>query len=354
MALKKFSLTVNGALVSGTNANFPAYLSLAVMPAGFWGTVTSSGGDIRCYSDSALTTQIPREVYACDTAGKTGEVYIKVTSLTTTSVIYLTVDGTSTEPAAGSSFGRNATWTSYIAVQHLGTSLTDSTGNGNNGTNTGTTVVTGLNGSARQVNGTSSQFVDFGASWNTNGGVFTLSTLINFDDFTTGANGNEVLVIQKREGGASDGTWQLGYRNVSASSFASAVNLAAIGNTGSFGSKISNTASLVASTWYVLNMFVNFTATSVSAIDKNGSSLGLALDGTFASVGTNASTTRLGWSSNSTASFKGINDELRMFSGLKNANWLTTESNNLLNGSTFWTVADLSNNSGFFFAAAAF
>lgn len=353
MALKKFSLTVNGALVSGTNANFPAYLNLAVMPASFWATVTSTGGDIRCYSDSALTTQLPREVYACDTTGKTGEVHIKVTSLTTSSIVYLTVDGTSTEPAAGSSFGRNATWTSYVAVQHLGASFTDSTGNGNNGTNTGTTAVTGLTGSARHVDGTSSQFVDFGAAWNDNAGVFTLSVLINFDDFTTGANGNEILVAQKREGGAGDGTWQLGYRNVSASPFPSAVNLAAIGNTGSFGSKISNAASLATGTWYVLNMFVNFITGSVSAIDKNGVSLGLAADGTFASVGTNASTTRLGWSSNSTASFKGIADELRMFAGLKNANWLTTESNNLLNGSTFWTVTDLSNNSGFFFAAAA-
>ena len=58
----------------------------------------------------------------------------------------------------------------FVMVQHMGESLVDSTGNGNDGTNYGTTVVDGLNGKARSFNGTSQYVklpnITLGNNWN--------------------------------------------------------------------------------------------------------------------------------------------------------------------------------------------
>jgi hypothetical protein len=113
-----FSLTVNASKVAATLTDYPAYVDLADMPASFWAEVTNGGGDIRVYSDSGLTTELAREVVSCDTAVDTGEMHVKVPSLTTSSVIYVTVDGTSTEPAAGATYGSQAVWSDYILVVH--------------------------------------------------------------------------------------------------------------------------------------------------------------------------------------------------------------------------------------------
>ena len=128
MAISKYKLQVNSSKVSWTHTDYPAYVDLWNMPASFWSKVSNGGWDIRCYSDEALTTELAREVVSCDTATDTGELHVK-TGLSTSTEIYITVDGTSTEPATSSTYGKNNVWSDYICVLHLQNSGEDSAGN---------------------------------------------------------------------------------------------------------------------------------------------------------------------------------------------------------------------------------
>ena len=119
---------------SSTLTDFPVYVDLSTITGDFWSTVTNGGGDIRCYASDG-TTQLPREVVSCDTSTNTGELHVKITlSSSTWTEIQIHADGSSTEPAVTSTYGRNAVWSDYDFVSHLDGanvgSLSDSTGNG--------------------------------------------------------------------------------------------------------------------------------------------------------------------------------------------------------------------------------
>src|SRR5690606_376653 len=108
--------------------------------------------DIRVYSDEAKTTELAREVVSCDTGTETGELHVKIPSLTTSTVIYIDVDGSRTEPAADSTYGSEAVWSDYEFVSHDG-GITDSTGT-HTPTNSGaTTGVSGKLGDAVSLDG---------------------------------------------------------------------------------------------------------------------------------------------------------------------------------------------------------
>jgi len=126
--------------VAADLTDFPIYVDLANMPSSFWSVVANGGGDIRVYK-SDDTTQLPREVVSCDTSGQTGEMHIKYTGTLSSTVdteIHIYADGTSSEPSVSSTYGRNAVWSDYKGVWHLGEAVNnnaggylDSTGNGN-------------------------------------------------------------------------------------------------------------------------------------------------------------------------------------------------------------------------------
>ena len=72
----------------------------------------------------------------------------------------------------------------FVMVQHMGESLVDSTGNGNDGTNYGTTVVDGLNGKARSFDG--NDIVAISSFWNTTGtSVISIQKLVKTSDAST-------------------------------------------------------------------------------------------------------------------------------------------------------------------------
>lgn len=122
--------------ITPTAVNGVLYFSLANAPASFWTHVRSDGGDIRVTTSDGIT-QVAREVVNFSVVGQTGDLFL-ATSGSTFFYVYYGNSG-ATEPAVGSTYGRNNVWSSYEAVWHLnetsGTTVTDSTGNSsNNGT----------------------------------------------------------------------------------------------------------------------------------------------------------------------------------------------------------------------------
>jgi hypothetical protein len=129
------NVTIDNTQVAADLTDYPVYVDLSLLPASFWSTVASGGGDIRCYKSDG-TTELAREVVSCDTTAETGELHLLYSGTLSSSVdtvIQIHADGTSSDYAVGATYGRNAVWSDYAAVYHgdgdPSSTLTDSTGN---------------------------------------------------------------------------------------------------------------------------------------------------------------------------------------------------------------------------------
>jgi len=318
-----FSLTVTSGDVASTLTDYPAYIDLAQMPAGFWSVVANGGGDIRCYSDEAKTTELAREVVACDTSTDTGELHIKIPSLTTSTVIYIDVDGARSDYAVTDTYGRNAVWSDYAGVWHPGGG-TDSTGNGRTlAGNGGVTIggITGNIGTATDFDG-SNDYVRVGS------GIpslsdFTMQKWINPDIynremyfFSTNYNADNSLIFF--------------------SELNSPHPLSAIIDGNLYTASFS--AVLTTSTWQMLHL------------RRDGSSGSFLLDGT--TVHTFTSTTQaidtgvfeIGWAPTRNKAgvyLDGKVSEVRLRGSALSDNWITTEYNNQSDVTGFWTIAEI-------------
>jgi hypothetical protein len=129
------TLTVASGTVLSDLTDFPVYVDLADLPAGFWSAVTSDGGNIRV---SQGGTDLPVDVVAIDTGADTGYIFFKDTILTGSNNVY-TIEARSgaTMAAVTDPLGRNAVWTAYHRVL-MGAAAVDRTGSG--------TTITLING----------------------------------------------------------------------------------------------------------------------------------------------------------------------------------------------------------------
>src|SRR6185503_6949856 len=118
----RVAVTVQHGQVGGALTDFPVYVDLSDMPAGFWSAVNSDCGDIRV-TESDGTTEVPREVAACNTGGDTGELYFKAPALSSSSdstfYIYYGDSGAS-DYATSATYGAQNVWTNgYKSVYHF-------------------------------------------------------------------------------------------------------------------------------------------------------------------------------------------------------------------------------------------
>ena len=331
-----YSLTVNASKVAATLTDYPAYVDLADMPASFWAGVTSGGGDIRVYSDSGLTTELAREVVSCDTTGETGEMHVKVSSLTTSSVIYLTIDGTSADYAVTDTYGRDAVWSDYISVYHFEgsagtagkvenatgdtslnatenaspTSTTGKLGSTDGGYDfTGSTVgVTVADDAAMEVADVTTQSwlkttdTAYSALWarydSASARVFRVLTINNDLWSVYYLSDNSNTGIPKSAGTINNGAWRMIH----------AVSNVASGDVRQY-----------------IDGSVDGTATSTTGVLQQGHNVTLKIG--------------LG-NAQETNGVDGQFDEFRMRSGQLSANWITTEYNNQSDVATFWTIAE--------------
>jgi len=95
------------------------------------------GGDIRLFK-SDDTTELAREIVSFSVSAETGEIHYKYAGTLSSSVdtdIHVYADGSSSDYAVGTTYGRNAVWPDYAGVYHFnegsGTNLVDSTGTEN-------------------------------------------------------------------------------------------------------------------------------------------------------------------------------------------------------------------------------
>lgn len=101
------------------------YFNLADAPAAFWTHVRSDGGDVRVVKQD--WTPVPREIVGFDAGAKVGSLWIKGDSATSFWITY--GNAAWTEPAAGATYGKSATWESALKLVLHGQNFADSTSN---------------------------------------------------------------------------------------------------------------------------------------------------------------------------------------------------------------------------------
>jgi len=326
-----FTATVTSGDVAATLTNYPAYIDLSEMPASFWSTVVNGGGDIRVYSDAGLTTEMAREVVSCDTSDDTGELHTLVASLTTSTVLYITVDGTSSEPAAGSTYGSEAVWADYSAVWHLSMASgnsPDSTGNSNTGTSNGNPV---YGDTTFFADGVDLDGNDYFSSADSNEldltGAFTVSTWAKHD-----GTGDSEYLVSKGEGFVSlTQSLALFYKVNSGS-------LRTILRTGGGVQNLITGSTNVGTSAYMAHFTKN--GSNELNLYLNGASDATTVSGATQSP-SDTTSLAVGAFNTGASGVDGQMCETRVLKGTGlSANWIETEYNNQSDVAGFWTIAE--------------
>ncbi len=332
MAFSYYSpLTFNHAQIPSSQSNFPALISLTdarFKTIGNSGHVANSNGyDIRPYSDSGLTSAITGYELERYNAS-TGEVvmWCKIPSLSSTvldTVIYLgygdaslTTDGSST-----------TTWSNgFLGVYHLkdGTTLSVASSTGsNNGTNHSVTATAGqIDGGGGFVSA-SSQYIDVG-TFDTSPG-FTLSAWVKGTSFPNTYN----VVICKNSGNTN-------YSELLVKSTGKlACFLTRSGGAPDIHYDGTGSHTLSTATWYLLHMTYDSSSGLIGYVNASS-------DGTAAASGTSQASqiaTDIGQDPVNAGRFwNGVLDEVRLATGARSADWITTEYNNQNAPGTFETL----------------
>jgi len=350
-----YSATVNSAKVTGTHTNYPAYIDLANMPADFWTTVANGGGDIRCYSDIALTNELAREVVSCDTATNTGELHVKVPTFDGTTVIYIDVDGARSDYAVGATYGRNAVWSDYKLVYHLketgnGTlgEYVDSTGNGYNGQGGGGNAtktpakIAGKVGDGQDFTPTDNDYIDSNVDNALDVGTLDYyhSSWFKTSRATASVNGSEFTINKQNTFSPYAGYYA---EILMSSNTADQGKVSVSHRTSTLKSTPKSATKYNDGVFHML--CARKVATTLQCVTDG------AVVGTVAGVSASVSTTRtfkVGINpSTAHNQMDGVIDEVRLMIGAApSLDWISTEYNNQNDASTFWTIASAGGGGG--------
>ena len=203
------NVTIQSSQVTADLTDFPLLVDLSDMPAGFWSTVASSGGDIRVFKSDG-TTELPREVVSIDTVANTGELWVKYAGTLSGSIdttIQIHADGVSSDYAVTATYGRNNVWSNYVAVYH-GDSTDDATGKGGTLSATGTASsvgsVTAKIGTAFDISGPSGFGTTTAGGALVAGGASTVQTWLRKTASAIGGNDFSERLVQYYNSAESD------------------------------------------------------------------------------------------------------------------------------------------------------
>ena len=327
----RVKVTVLNTRVDADLTDFPVYVDLSTLPAGFHTNVNQTDGrDIRVTKADG-TTEVPREVVAYVSALDTGELHFKGDVLNSTDVDFYIYYGNAgaTEPAVGATFGRNAVWSNgYQAVFHLQEDPTisapqfpDSSGNGRNLTaegsmTSGDSVAGKLAGNAIDFDGSNDALRNSGWTWG--GNAVTLS----------GWNkSRSPAVASSWVGFASSGD-----RFSTHAPWSDSVLYWDYGGAGGTG-RISTSYASYIGAWTYITLVSSGSANTLRGIYLNGSLI-TSIAGSLQP--TSPSNFSIG---NAVSNFNnGEVDEVRIADGVRTATWISTEYNNQNSPATFFTI----------------
>lgn len=325
-------VTVQSSAVSADLTDYPVYVDLSDMPAGFFTNVKSDGGDIRVTKSDGIT-EVPREVVEIDTGGSTGELHFLAdgtlsSSADTTFRIYYG-NAAASEPATTATYGAENVWVNYDNVYHLSeeptsaSAILDSTGNYDStaidGTMTAGDLVAGKLGNGIDFDGTDDR-IQAGTSNILNN--ITCQAWARYD-------GSSAALFFAQDGqGSTNRKW---YMQTDTSRF--------YVNVFESGTPLVRKNYNVATTSTNLQMYHFSYTVDTLKLYINGSltSPTKTFDNTLTSLEDTTVNTTIG--SNLAANYwDGIIDEARISNVVRSDDWISTEYTNQNTTSSFYTV----------------
>lgn len=325
------------------HADFPILLKEADFPTGAIdggaNSIDNGGGNLRAYTTSAKTTQLPIDIVSFVAGGTpAAEVYVKIPTAATSETIFIESDDVETaQPAVTATYGRNAVWTDYESVGHLvetantdAGGYTDSTGN-NDGTgiSMALSLVAGpFGGDVAKFDGSNDR-IEFPISLAASDDVFTIQAWSNPDDLTVdqrlfsllGATNNASAEITWMDADGSGDGWR-----------AQAKDASTVINT--VGLDSSNDAS---ATWQMIHHA--YGSSNIIYVDGSSSASGSGTSNFSDGTG-DADTAIIAnlWQLTGTgAYFDGAIAAFRLRMSVLSADWISTEYDNQ-NSSTAWVT----------------
>lgn len=333
----RIKITVNNSYVDADLTDFPMYVDLADLPAGFHTYVNQTDGrDIRVTEADGFT-EVPREVVFYDAATDTGELHFKGDILNSTDVdFYIYYGNTSaTEPAIDSTYGAENVWRSeYKGVWHFpnGSTLTtlDSTLNDNDATATGVNASVGKLGGGASAD--AGEEIDFGTGNSLN------------------VNGNGTFEFWAQQNGDSLNGTYTGYLarfNAAITAGYQIYNLNSDHKIGFY----SNTSCNVKSSYVISDTNWHHVVVtddgSYITFYVDGNQIGSPIAGT--SVGTTSAAHHQIIGFNNINTLNGQIDEFRISNWVASSTWISTEYNNQNDPSSFFTIGAAEVNAGVMF-----
>jgi len=336
----RIKLTVLHAQVSGNQADFPIYVNLADLPAGFHTHVNQTDArDIRVTTSDGVI-ELPREVVKYDSATDTGEMHFKYTNTLSSTVdtdvyIYYGNSGAS-DYLASDTYGRNNVWNSnYKAVWHLssssgGTAIDSSVNSYDSSSFNGSPTWQSSSkiGYGIGLSSPSNQWINFADNNDFDANTNNFTACLWMNPNTTGPQYAEPL--GHRIGTGANNGWEFRWTATNTMQFLI-----------DWGATTSTTVSgiLSAGTWYYLCSSVDRAGSMVLYI--NGSSVNST--NISANVGVGISNTdylRIGdYSGSNSYDFDGIIDEVTFSDTNRLAGWITTSYNNQNAPASFYSVS---------------
>lgn len=325
------AFTVNTGQVPSSQSNFPVLLLptdnrfRTIANGGH--VASSSGFDLRPYSDTALTTALTFQLVPSTYNASTGffEMWVHVPSLSDGYTIYLGYG----DPALTSDGSSNTTWDSnFTGVYHLANgstlSATDSSQSSLNGTINGATAGSG------QIDGCGS-FVAASSQDIGMGDVNGLSGNITVSGWVKPSSTGAQVVVGRLDATANNNQDYVLFQS------SNHWNMQSGDSTQGFLT-IASSQTVSTTVWaFVVGVFILNSPNNQVKIYVNAS---VTNSGTSNISPTNVSGQKLAIGSNSETSlfFDGLIDEVRISNIARSQDWITTEYNNQNSPGTFYSI----------------
>lgn len=312
--------------------DFPVLINVAsdndLRTTGNSGHVSSTNGYDIVFTAADGVTVLNHELTAYTATSGAMQCWVKIPNLSTSINTYIYMYyGNSSATVNPSSSG---TWSNgYVGVWHFDNSLNNSTSTtGLNGTNNGSTNTgTAMFNSARSFSSGSSQYIDvtpYNAAYDLTANV-CVSAWIRLT-----SNGADQKILGNQDN--ANGGWKFGVFSDNKIEF----EIRTSGNSPFLSRSASGGTALGTGTWYyVVGQYSNagdFIDTYLNgSLDRNYS--------TTASLGASGGTMKFGREPFGGAYLNGIEDEVRLSSVARSADWITTEYNNQNSPSTFYSIS---------------
>jgi len=321
-----------GKVTNGPHADFPLLFSTTQtwLRTSANGGDVASGNDIYFSSDQAGTNRLAHEVESYSPSSGAIVAWVKVPSLTGSTTLYLHYGDTSITTTQES---RAAVWTGYVFVAHSsGGTLADATSNNATVTATGLANATGQIGGAVTLDGSDSTASAGSPSQldNVFAGGGMAQAWIRPASF--GENGRGRIFDKDNNGGW---VWYVDNFNAPGTFV---FTMQTPGNDGQWSTP--NNAVSLNSWHHVVVVFDSGSAANDPSFFLDGNSVQanqtVAISGTFDSD--DASAVLIGNSAVGDRTFDGSLDELRISTSARTTGWISTEYQNHVAPSTFYTI----------------